>query len=203
MMVDLLTPIVKAHMTERAVAACSLALQVHGGMGYIEETGIAQLWRDARIAPIYEGTNGIQALDLMERKLLRMRPALLVLMEEMQADANRLQESVHALLASGQLEALAGLKDSTRILSEWLGDTAFAPDQRERAHSVAMQYLTQFGTVLEMAMLLKALLPERTAGFSPEFYARKEQTARHFAVYHLPEAMACHRVITQRAAIAL
>lgn len=68
--VDLLTPIVKAHMTHLAFDGCSDAMQIFGGMGYVEDTGIAQLLRDSRIAMIYEGTNGIQALDLSFRKLI-------------------------------------------------------------------------------------------------------------------------------------
>ncbi|HEX8443326.1 MAG TPA: acyl-CoA dehydrogenase [Allosphingosinicella sp.] len=66
---DLLTPLVKAYGTDVGVEVASLAVQVHGGMGFIEETGAAQHYRDARIAPIYEGTNGIQAADLVGRKL--------------------------------------------------------------------------------------------------------------------------------------
>jgi alkylation response protein AidB-like acyl-CoA dehydrogenase len=69
--VDLLTPIVKAYCTDMAVEVASLGVQVHGGMGFIEETGAAQYYRDARILPIYEGTNGIQAADLVFRKVLR------------------------------------------------------------------------------------------------------------------------------------
>src|SRR5579862_4905960 len=68
---DLLIPIVKAWCTDMGVEVASLGIQVHGGMGYIEETGAAQYYRDARIAPIYEGTNGIQANDLVGRKLAR------------------------------------------------------------------------------------------------------------------------------------
>ena len=68
---DLLTPIVKGHCTETCVELASLGVQVHGGMGYIEETGASQHLRDARITPIYEGTTGIQAGDLVGRKLLR------------------------------------------------------------------------------------------------------------------------------------
>src|SRR6202040_1277774 len=67
--VELLTPVAKAWGTDLGVELTSLALQVHGGAGYIEETGAAQYWRDARIGPIYEGTNGIQAIDLVSRKL--------------------------------------------------------------------------------------------------------------------------------------
>ncbi len=66
---SLLTPVAKAFSTDIGVEAASLGVQVHGGMGYIEETGAAQHYRDARIAPIYEGTNGIQAIDLVTRKL--------------------------------------------------------------------------------------------------------------------------------------
>ena len=66
---ELLTPIAKAWSTDVGVEVASLGVQVHGGMGFIEETGAAQHYRDARIAPIYEGTNGIQAIDLVGRKL--------------------------------------------------------------------------------------------------------------------------------------
>ena len=69
--IDLLTPVVKAWCSDSGVEVASLGIQVHGGMGYIEETGAAQHYRDARIAPIYEGTNGIQAIDLVTRKILR------------------------------------------------------------------------------------------------------------------------------------
>ena len=68
---DLLIPVVKAWCTDQGVEIASLGVQVHGGMGYIEETGAAQYYRDARIAPIYEGTNGIQANDLVGRKVQR------------------------------------------------------------------------------------------------------------------------------------
>src|SRR6201999_2574341 len=70
-MVDLLIPVVKGWCTEMGTRVASTGIQVHGGMGYIEETGAAQYLRDARIAEIYEGTNGIQANDLIGRKLTR------------------------------------------------------------------------------------------------------------------------------------
>src|SRR5262249_39873693 len=68
---DLLTPIAKAWPTDEGVRLASVAIQVHGGAGYVEETGVAQRLRDVRIAPIYEGTNGIQAIDLAMRKVRR------------------------------------------------------------------------------------------------------------------------------------
>jgi hypothetical protein len=76
--VDVLTPIVKAWCTDMSVAVASDAVQIHGGMGFIEETGVAQYYRDARILPIYEGTNGIQSNDLMFRKLIRDKGAALL-----------------------------------------------------------------------------------------------------------------------------
>ncbi|MFT7267796.1 MAG: alkylation response protein AidB-like acyl-CoA dehydrogenase, partial [Porticoccus sp.] len=82
--IDLLTPLVKGWCTENSVEITSLGLQVHGGMGFIEETGAAQHMRDARILPIYEGTNGIQALDLVGRKLSRDKgKAAIELLEEL------------------------------------------------------------------------------------------------------------------------
>ncbi|MGH6989283.1 MAG: acyl-CoA dehydrogenase family protein, partial [Stellaceae bacterium] len=87
--VDLLIPVVKAWCTDEGVRVASLGIQIHGGMGFIEETGAAQYYRDARIAPIYEGTNGIQASDLVGRKLLRDggAAAATALLVEMRADA--------------------------------------------------------------------------------------------------------------------
>ena len=86
--VELLTPLAKAHGTDLGNEVASLGIQVHGGMGYIEETGAAQQFRDARITPIYEGTNGIQAADLVGRKLSMDNGAtLLALLAEMRADA--------------------------------------------------------------------------------------------------------------------
>jgi alkylation response protein AidB-like acyl-CoA dehydrogenase len=85
---DLLTPLVKAYGTDVGVEVTSLAVQVHGGMGYIEETGVAQHYRDARISPIYEGTNGIQAADLVGRKLgLEGGETLARLLDEIRADS--------------------------------------------------------------------------------------------------------------------
>ena len=71
--VEIMTPLIKGWCTEMAMETTSLGVQVHGGMGFIEETGAAQHMRDARILPIYEGTNGIQALDFIGRKCLRDR----------------------------------------------------------------------------------------------------------------------------------
>ena len=94
----LLTPIAKAWCTERGVDVASLGVQVHGGMGFVEDTGAAQVLRDARIAPIYEGTNGIQAIDLVTRKVAKDGGAAMrALIEEGAREDPRLAAAVAAL----------------------------------------------------------------------------------------------------------
>src|SRR5207248_11645035 len=96
---DLLIPVGKAWCTDLGVEVASIGIQVHGGMGYIEETGAAQYLRDARIAPIYEGTNGIQANDLVGRKLGRDQgEAARVLIAEMRTSLGELTAPELALL---------------------------------------------------------------------------------------------------------
>ena len=95
MRADILIPLVKAHATDIGCEVASLGVQVHGGMGFIEETGAAQHYRDARIAPIYEGTNGIQAADLVGRKLsMDNGGTLFALLAEMRGDAAFLEAKI-------------------------------------------------------------------------------------------------------------
>ena len=109
---DLLIPVVKAWCTDIGVDVASIGVQVHGGMGYIEETGAAQHLRDARIAPIYEGTNGIQANDLVGRKLARDRgAAALALFAEIDATLAELEHARGADL--GSLARSAALQHGT------------------------------------------------------------------------------------------
>jgi 3-(methylthio)propanoyl-CoA dehydrogenase len=119
---DLLTPLVKAWCTDLGVEIASLGVQIHGGMGFIEETGAGQFYRDARILPIYEGTNGVQALDLMGRKLGRDQGATAqAFMLEMQAVLEPLKalDDPNALRISEALEsALKNLSKTTRWLLE-------------------------------------------------------------------------------------
>jgi alkylation response protein AidB-like acyl-CoA dehydrogenase len=117
--VDLLTPLAKAYGTDAGCEIASLGVQVHGGMGFIEETGAAQHYRDIRIAPIYEGTNGIQAADLVGRKLTGDGGAALkALIAEIRAEAadqvqlvalvDAVESAGHWLLAAGAEDRLAG-----------------------------------------------------------------------------------------------
>jgi alkylation response protein AidB-like acyl-CoA dehydrogenase len=108
----LLTPIAKAWCTDRGVEAASLGIQVHGGMGYVEETGAAQILRDARIAPIYEGTNGIQAIDLVMRKVARDEgEAMRALIAEGEAEDPRLAPAARALSAATDWILAAARRD--------------------------------------------------------------------------------------------
>src|SRR3546814_3761298 len=95
-LLELLTPLAKAHATDVGCLVTSLGVQVHGGMGYIEETGAAQYFRDARITPIYEGTNGIQAADLVGRKLpLAGGAVFAALIADMRAEAEAPRSEGH------------------------------------------------------------------------------------------------------------
>jgi alkylation response protein AidB-like acyl-CoA dehydrogenase len=141
-LLSLLTPIAKAWSTDIGVEMASLGLQVHGGMGFVEETGAAQFYRDARIAPIYEGTNGIQAIDLVTRKLpMRSGEVALALINEIaDAAANAPQELSD--LAAPLSEAAAALRRATRGLLDSLGRNP------NNALAGATPYLRMFGTVL-------------------------------------------------------
>jgi 3-(methylthio)propanoyl-CoA dehydrogenase len=134
---DILTPIAKAWCTDMGVEAASLGVQVHGGMGYVEETGAAQFLRDARIAPIYEGTNGIQAIDLIGRKLSGDRgEAMGLLIEEaravaaksdgqvgahLAAAADALREATDYMLAAARPDALTGASDYLNLAGDVAG----------------------------------------------------------------------------------
>ena len=129
-MEDLLTPLAKAWGTDIGVEVASLGVQVHGGMGFVEEGGAAQFYRDARIAPIYEGANGIQAIDLYGRKLLGDRgEAMRRLISEARAignaqltsAANALNEATDYMLAAPRGDALAGASVYLTLAAEVAG----------------------------------------------------------------------------------
>lgn len=145
--VALLTPIVKAWCTDRACEVASLAIQVHGGMGFIEETGVAQHYRDVRITPIYEGTNGIQAIDLVNRKLVLENGRLpWSLFEELRAELTAQATSGLDGVRDRLGAALACLEAVTRRLQD------MDPDTRQAA---ATPYLRMFGDVLGAFLLFR------------------------------------------------
>ncbi|MGA7227610.1 MAG: acyl-CoA dehydrogenase [Acidimicrobiia bacterium] len=182
----LLTPIVKAWCTDVGVELASIGLQVHGGMGYVEETGAAQYFRDSRIAPIYEGTNGIQAVDLVLRKLpLEDGRVVTGLIEEMTASLEAM--SAHEDLSSFR-NALAEEIESLADTSAWLGER-MRSGEVDAALAGATPYLRQFGMVLGgwlMARAAVAALEERD--IEDEFSTQKVITARFYGEQLLPQA---------------
>ncbi|MEM9681740.1 MAG: acyl-CoA dehydrogenase [Pseudomonadota bacterium] len=189
--IDLLTPVVKAWCSDSGVEMASLGIQVHGGMGYIEETGAAQHYRDARIAPIYEGTNGIQAIDLVTRKVLADGgEAARLYIEELRREL--------AAAEDGQLGAAAGLPkrlsaaiDALEDATAWL--TENGAKDRDGALAGATPYLRLFGTVAGGAAMLKAASASArnlAANGGDTFYETKLATAGFYGTHILPQAQA-------------
>src|SRR5690554_985123 len=185
--VALLTPVVKAWCTDLGVEMTSVGIQVHGGMGFIEETGVAQHYRDARIAPIYEGTNGIQAIDLVLRKLpleggdavSRHISGMTDVMDRMHAHPDL--EVFRDRLTS----AIQGLVDTTEWLSARLG-----AGETDLVLAAATPYLRQFGLVTAgWLMAVQAVAArEGVEGYDPDFLEAKVANARFYGEHLLPMA---------------
>lgn len=179
--VALLTPIAKAYSTDVSCDVASLGMQVHGGMGFVEETGAAQYYRDARILPIYEGTNGIQALDLVARKLPLENGRVV------QDYLNELGGIVHEVVSSNRPEfgdmgdrltdALAALGGATK----WMGDAL--QTNPEAAFAGATSYLKLFGIVSGGCYLAKGALNVQRADATahPGGERKYVELARFFA----------------------
>ena len=167
---ELLTPLAKAHGTDLGNEVASLGIQVHGGMGYIEETGAAQHFRDARIFPIYEGTNGIQAADLVGRKLsMDNGGTLLGLLDEMRGDAEDRELT----------RLIEACDDVTRYLL-----TAETDDRLAASYPfLTMLSVAVCGWLMEM----QGRIAERTGGESP-FLDMKHAAARFYVEQIVPEA---------------
>ncbi len=176
---ELLTPIAKAWSTDIGVEVASMGVQVHGGMGFIEETGAAQHYRDARIAPIYEGTNGIQAIDLAGRKLAMQDGGV------MDALCAEMQQTVHVLAGTPGLEIVGTRLDAGVAALERATDWMLAhkgPD----ALSGATAYLKLAGDVIGGWMLAKQAL--EVAGSDDDWSKSKAVLARVFAGQVLAQA---------------
>ncbi len=183
--VDLLTPIIKSWLTDCGCENASLGVQIHGGMGFIEETGAAQHYRDARILPIYEGTNGIQAIDLLARKLLRDKGAAARdLLNEMQADL----DAMAIPEAASMSEAMAALVAAT----DWMLETG--PQNPRLAAAGATPYLRLFATVAGGWLMVRGaaaahrLLGAETVSPNRPFLEAKIQTAHFYLNNILPRA---------------
>nr|MDE0502247.1 acyl-CoA dehydrogenase [bacterium] len=188
-LVSVLTPIAKAWCSDLGVEVASLGIQIHGGMGFVEETGAAQFFRDSRISPIYEGTNGIQAIDLVMRKLpIRMGAAVKELLEQVGVTAAE-ASSVAELKASGEelARAVRTLGRSSLTLGSHL-----AKGDYQGALAGAYPYLTMFGTVMGAWLMVRsaqaALQKIGTSGADDDWLRQKVATARYYCEQLLPEA---------------
>jgi alkylation response protein AidB-like acyl-CoA dehydrogenase len=182
-LVELLTPLAKAHATDLGNEVASLGIQVHGGMGYIEETGAAQHFRDARITPIYEGTNGVQAADLVGRKLnMDGGATLFALLQRMRGDAedaglrnliDACEEVTRHLLAAGTDDRLAASYPFLTMLS-----------------------VAVCGWLMEQSGRIAA-----SSEGDPAFLQMKQVTARFYVEQIVPEALGLKAAATAKADI--
>ena len=187
---DLMTPIAKAWCTEVAQEATELGIQVHGGMGYVEETGVAQFYRDVRIASIYEGTNGIQAIDLVGRKLLRDGGATVsAFISDMRA--------VDAPLANAGEDLAIVRQALARGLDELVQSSTLllAGERRdpELVSAVAFDYMMLIGTVIggwQLARGALAALEQIAAGGDRAFLQAQVVMAQFYAEHVLPRCSA-------------
>ena len=180
--VEVMTPLVKGWCTEASMEIASLGVQVHGGMGFVEETGAAQYMRDARILPIYEGTNGIQALDFVGRKSLRDGgQALSKLISEMKLDCQKCLE------IDGDLGQLLELLAKT--ISQCQDALDHLLSNPEKASYVAFNQMMLFGNSFAYWLLTRlafSALTEINNGSGERYLFQKISTAKFFASQILP-----------------
>jgi len=197
-LIDLLIPVVKAWCTEQCVEIASTGVQIHGGMGFVEETGAAQFLRDARITTIYEGTTGIQANDLVGRKVGYEKGATaLAVIAEMRKTT--------AAISSGELAAigrsLAGAIDALEEATRWI--VVSFPRNPNAVFAVAVPYLKMFGTVGGGWMMARAAqvaqLKRGEPGADTAFYDAKLGTARFYCEHILPQAVAFKQTVVSGA----
>ncbi len=180
---DLLVPLIKAWGTDIGCEVASLGIQIHGGMGFIEETGAAQHYRDARITPIYEGTNGIQAADLVTRKLgMEGGGVLFALMDEIARDC-------------AEAPALVELAESCRAVGEWMAGDASLDDKL----AGSVPFCTMCAVAVAGWQLLRQsrhVLAERGPAART-----KPVVARWFAEHLVPETLGLQAAATGGAAL--
>ena len=184
----ILTPITKAWISDLGVELSSIAIQVYGGMGYVEETGVAQYLRDSRIAPIYEGTNGIQALDLMFRKLPLDNGQA---MQRLLADVNKVIDEMNegGEVLSDLAQKLKVEVDRLSEVTLWLGSRMLEGELVD-ASAGATPYLKMFGQVLGGYYMGKAaiLATKKLEETGDEYYKEKITLSKFYIEQLLPLA---------------
>jgi butyryl-CoA dehydrogenase len=194
---NLLTPVAKAFSTDSGIEVASLGIQVHGGMGFIEETGAAQYYRDARITAIYEGTNGIQAIDLVTRKIGQAGGGTLRrVVEGYRAIARRVSElndPSFGATAARIADAVAALERASKHL---LAELAAKPDA---ALAGATPYLRLFGLTAGAAYLAEMALAADAVGKSDPANVARIAIARFYAENILPAVVGLEHSIVSGA----
>ncbi|MGK2925331.1 MAG: acyl-CoA dehydrogenase C-terminal domain-containing protein, partial [Lysobacterales bacterium] len=189
--VELFTPIVKGWLTEMSQELTSYGIQIHGGMGFVEETGSAQYYRDARITTIYEGTTAIQANDLVGRKTLANDGVVLAALLEDVRDTARALRARDALAPLGA--ALEAGADRAQKACQWLLENA--EDDRNVAGGAGVNFLMLLGYLcggwLMGRSALKAAERLESGGGDASFLKAKIVTARFYCEHLLPRAGAC------------
>jgi alkylation response protein AidB-like acyl-CoA dehydrogenase len=192
----ILTPITKAWISDLGVELSSIAIQVYGGMGYVEETGVAQYLRDARIAPIYEGTNGIQALDLIFRKLpLDSGQAMQRLLGDVNSVIEEMSQAGDVL--SSMSEKLKVEVDKLSEVTLWLGSKMLEGELVD-ASAGASPYIKMFGQVLGGYYMGKAALlaTKKYEETGDEYYAEKITLSKFYIEQLLPLASGYASAVT-------
>ncbi|MEL7729988.1 acyl-CoA dehydrogenase [Citromicrobium bathyomarinum] len=181
---EVLVPMLKAWATDTGIEVASLGIQVHGGMGFVEETGAAQHWRDSRIAPIYEGTNGIQAADLVTRKLG---------LEDGEALQNLFADIARAAADEPQLMALAG---ECAAIAKWMREEASLDDRL----AGSVPYTAMCAVAVSAWCLMQQYDALDDSNDADRKHA-KRVTMRYFLDHIVPEAIGLKASATAGAAL--
>lgn len=197
--VELFTPIVKGWITELAQELTSLGIQICGGMGYIEETGIAQHYRDARILPIYEGTTGIQGQDFVFRKVVADEgKAVKALLEEMYADISLLTEDDDRIFDS-KIRLLDTLKQAQNIVERIISQK----DEKDFLSAISSDTLMMFGFLIGGWLIAneaqKAISQYSSQNYPSAFLNSKVNCCHFYVHHHLPRAHALTKSIVDGA----
>ena len=196
--VDLLTPVVKAWGSDTSIEVASTGIQIHGGMGFIEETGAAQFYRDARITAIYEGTNGIQANDLVGRKIGRESgETIKALIAEMRLDVKVSSYGNENTLARMHEKVCESI-DDLEVATDWIIKTW--PEDPALTSSTAVPYLRLLALVCSGWLMFKAY-NLATRSQDTMFRNSKHITARFFIDHHVVESRSLTKIVTEGATV--